>query len=510
VNRLSISIVAMLLLVLASSATLGKSIEERKWIRMESQNFVIHSALNKTSTRSLLKHLEAVRSLFRAGQDDRLRSMVPTVIYAIDSESDFRDLGLDPKRIAGMFMPGLRENRVIIRDVSGMDESDVMIHEYIHYLHSTDTRFPYPTWYQEGYAQYVSTSSIERRRFHVGRIDPNQTYALSRFEWLPIENIIDSTYFYTLEDQKSVGKFYSQSWLLTHYLYNQEGGDQYVIQSLGRYAMALQDGATEIEAFEQGFGVTLPELDEALRNYRKKGKYKYFWVPVDPLIGGFDPVSTRLTKEEISIELAELIFNMEFSNAERNADLLAKARQLYETALVSQETRGRAEIGIAYLLEIDGDAAAAEEYIISGASLAADDFYVQLDAAQFWLNRLTRGEDELGEAVSRSEPYLSRALAIDKNNPEGLFTAGQYLLADGDTEQAIQVLMVAADRAPAVQFLRWNLAELLFANDRLDEALLYAKDVLLLSHGSSAQVDAARALIERIEQAHESGAEESN
>ena len=39
---------------------------------------------------------------------------------------------------------------------------------------------------------------------------------------------------------------------------------------------------------------------------------------------------------------------------------------------------------------------------------------------------------------------------------------------------------------------------------------LYANDTLLLSHGRSAQVDAARALIERIELAHESPAAGSN
>jgi tetratricopeptide (TPR) repeat protein len=499
----------LLLLMLASMTASGKSVEERKWIRMESQNFTILSTLGKTNTRSLLRHLEAVRSLFHSGQDDR-SSSVPTVLYAFDSSSDFRELGLDPMRVAGMFMPGLRENTVIVRDISGMDESDVIVHEYIHYLHSTDGRFPYPMWYREGYAEYVSTSSMERQRFNVGYIDENHHYALGRFKWLPIENIIDSTYFYTLEDRESVYKFYAQSWLLTHYLYNQEGGDQYVIESLSRYAMALHDGATEIEAFEEGFGTTLPELDGALRKYHQKARYKYYWVSADQLIGDFDPAVTRLTEEEISVELAELILGLEFGVGEANADQLAKARQLYETGLSNQETRARGEIGIAYLLESEGDSNAAEEYLISGASLAVDDFYVQLDAAQFWLNRMNSEGYENDELVSQSDPYLKRALAIDRNNAEGLFTAGQYLLASGDTEQAIEILMLAADLAPAVLFLRWTLAELLLESDRLDEALLYANDILLLSHGQSAQVDAARTLIERIELAHESQEEGSN
>ena len=500
----------VLLLALASMSASGKSIEERKWIRVESQNFTVHSSLGKSHTRSLLRHLEAVRSLFIAGQNDRRQETVPTVIYAIDTKSDFRELGLDPMRVAGMFRPGLRENTVIIRDAPGMDESDVIVHEYIHYLHSTDGRFPYPTWYREGYAEYVSTSSMESRRFNVGYIDENHHYALGQFKWLPIENIIDSTYYFTLEDRESIYKFYAQSWLLTHYLYNREGGNQYVIESLARYAMALKEGATEIDAFEEGFGITLPELEGALRRYHQKARYKYSWVSADQLIGDFDPVITRLTEEEISVELAELILGLEFDGDEANVDRLAKARQLYETGLSNQKTRGRGEIGIAYLLEIEGDSTAAEEYLVSGASLAIDDFTVQLDAAQFWLNRMNSEGYESDELVSQSDPYLKRALAINRNNPDGLYTAGRYLFASGDTEQAIQVMMLAADLAPAVQSLRWTLAQLLFENNRLDEALLYANDILLLSHGRSAQVDAARALIERIELAHESPAAGSN
>ena len=152
----------------------------------------------------------------------------------------------------------------------------------------------------------------------------------------------------------------------------------------------------------------------------------------------------------------------------------------------------------------------AEEYLVLGASLAVDDFHVQLDAAQFWLNRMNSEEYESDELVSQSDPYLKRALAINRNNPEGLYAAGRYLYASGDTEQAIQIMMLAADLAPAVQSLRWTLAELLFEDGRLDEALLYANDILLLSHGRSAQVDAARALIGRIKLAHQSPAAGSN
>ncbi len=509
-NRLSISIVVILLLVLASTAALGKSIEERKWIRMESQNFTIHSVLSERNTRNLLKNLEAVRSLFLRGTDDQLQPTIPTVIFALGGSKDFRELGFESKNYAGLFMARLRENRVIIRDVRGMDEAEMIVHEYIHYLHANTLRLPFPKWYREGYAEYVSTSSISGERFRVGHIDRNRVAWLAKIDRFPIENIIDSSFFYTLEDSTDINKFYAQSWLLTHFLYNQEGGEGYVHESLARYVVALQNGASETVAFEEGFGMTLPQLDEALGKYRKRGAYDYNWFDAEPLVGEFAPESVRLSKEEISIELAELILSLEFERHERDEEQLAKAQMLYEVALANPATKARSEIGIAYLLELAGDEKTAENYLRSGASRATSDFYVQLNAAQFWLNRTFGGDHDSEDLATIAEPYLRRALEIDKTNPEVLYTAGQYMLATGDIEEGIRLFTAVATLAPAVQSLRWQLAQLLVATGRLDEALTYAHDYLLLSHGSAAQVGAARMLINSIEQVKAEQQELSN
>ncbi len=190
--------------------------------------------------------------------------------------------------------------------------------------------------------------------------------------------------------------------------------------------------------------------------------------------------------------------------------MLAKARQLYEIGLTNHATQARAKIGIGYLLEVDGNAKAAEEYISSGASLATDDFYVQLDATQFWLNRLHDGAYDTRELVANADPYLRRVLAIDRNNPEALYTTSQYLLADGDFENGIQAMMLAAARAPGVQSLLWHLTNIYMENGQPGEALVYANDLLLLSHGNPARVDAARKIVEQIEEAHESELDASN
>lgn len=492
------SMVVILTLILGSTIAHGKSIEDRKWIRMESQNFTIHSVLGERRTKNLLKHLEAVRTLFSA-TDRQFDSTVPTVIYALGGSKDFEELGLDPDKYSGLFISRLRQNTVLIRDTPHVEEAKIVIHEYIHYLHHNNLRFPFPKWYQEGFAEYIATSSMKGRRFSVGRADQNRVFWLRGTKWLPMESIIDSSVFWTLEDDE-IARFYSQSWLLTHYLYSRPNGQGYVTESLVRFAHALQDGAPEIEAFETGFGVSLAQLTDDLKAYSENDRYQAFEWPAAPLIGDFNPRSTRLSKEEISVELAKLILGLEFDTPNLDQKLLAKARQLYESGLDNNSTRARAEIGIAYLLEMDGDHEAAEEYLISGASLAVDDFYVQLDAAQFWLNRLIDEPDVADELVSKAEPFLRRALAIDRSNAEVVFTTGLYTLAQGDIEQALNLLKIAAHRAPADQRLRWLLAQLFMEFDQPEEALVYANDFLLLSHGSAEQNKAAIGLIDAIKQ----------
>ena len=63
VNK-SVLHVALIGLLLLATGAAGKSIEDRKWIRLESENFTIHSTFSRSRTRDLLKRLEIVHAMF--------------------------------------------------------------------------------------------------------------------------------------------------------------------------------------------------------------------------------------------------------------------------------------------------------------------------------------------------------------------------------------------------------------------------------------------------------------
>lgn len=491
--------VVILWLVLGAAIAHSKPIEEREWIRMESANFTIHSLLTKSNTRDLLRHLEAVRSMFPVVTDGNPRSRVPTVIYAVRSENDFRELGFDPDGIVGLFQPQIRQNTIIIREMAFMSETAVIVHEYVHYLLYNMLHFPFPKWYQEGYAEYLSSSTLGARHFVIGQMNTGVLNAFQSGRWLPMEDVISSQKFYALDNDVIQLKLYAQSFLLTHYLWARPDREQSVTESLKRYGSAIQDGASELEAFEIGFGIAVDDLELELKKYLNRGKFFHTRYDTKTLIPDFSTITSKLSEADISIELAELFLRQQLGRREPDLARVARARQLYERALEDETTRARAEIGIAYILELEGDLEGAADRLTYGASLAADNLNAQLDAARFWLDRIDGEDSDRDHLTAKAYPYLLSAVRINEYSPEVSYMSGLFYLKLGEIEQGAELLERAAHRAPGVRTLRWSLAKLLAKMDRPNDALRYAKDVLSLSHDSSGLQAAALALIERLE-----------
>ncbi len=492
--------------LLACSTAFGKSIEDRRWILMESENFVVHSAIGRRGTERLVKYLEAVQSLFIDSAAKKERLTAPTGIFVISKQQDLAELGIeDAENLAGFFVPRLRRNIMFILEDSNVDETATAVHEYVHYLQHNLIRFPFPKWYQEGYAEWVAGSSMGKKHFDVGLpYERRLAWLAESRRWLPWETIIDSSDFAELEDSDDIGRFYSQAWLLTHFLLSQPNGEERLKQSFLHYGHALKDGASEIEAFEEGFGYTLQELEDELDDYSRKRVYNYSRVPLEELLAGFDTSTRRLSRAEISVELAELILTLRFPGIDTDSELFTTTRRLFANGLNDPATRARAEIGTAYILEIAGESDAAEKYVASGASLAQQDFHVQLDAAQFFINRSMRSDQVNKSKVARAEPFLQRALALDSSDAEIKLTLGLYSLALESYDRALEHILAATIAAPAVPEPRLLLIGLLMQSEQTDLAHEYATDMLLFMHHNNQAAQQLRALIEEIEQSHQS------
>ncbi len=494
-------------LLLASSIAAAKSIEDRKWVQMESPNFTIYSTLSRGPTEELLRRLEIVHALFFGVADERPASRVPTSIFAVKSASDLEALGWDTDRFRGLFVSGIRRNIILVRSSGDGDEFETIVHEYVHYLLHSTSRFPFPAWYHEGYAEYISKSEISPTNINIGRKDKWHLTNLSQERWLPWEDVLDSARLQSLERQDR-RMFYAQAWLLVHYLYSRPDGTQHVVDSMKRYGTLLQEGADEITAFEDAFGMTMEELEDTLRSYERRGRFHFVRLPVAPLLTDFEPVESPVSRGAIAVEMGTMLARVERYNTFSKEERLDAARRLFDVAASDQESMARAEMGIGRILAQSGDPDGAEEWIISAASLAANDPHVQLDAASYYLDRAADGDTE---AVKSAEPYLRRASQIDNTSPEFAFTLGRYLLMTGESERGIRALETAARLAPADNSTRFVLAQAYADNGQRDVAIRYAKELLVFAVDSSYFRRDVMRLIRRLEsEGHETERPVSN
>ena len=128
------ALLALGMLFVAASPVSGKKLEDRKWIEVRTPHFRISSVLGERDTIDLVQHLEMFRLAASIVTNiSSTEAPIPTLIYALKGRGDFKSLGIDPDW-GGVFLPGLRANTILIRDARGMQETSIIMHEYVHFL----------------------------------------------------------------------------------------------------------------------------------------------------------------------------------------------------------------------------------------------------------------------------------------------------------------------------------------------------------------------------------------
>ncbi len=127
-------VIALLMLSLGAPPVMARALEDRNWVEVRTANFRVRSLLNEKDTLKLARHLETFRAaVLVVANINRTNAPIPTEIYVMRRGSDFKSFGID-RDTAGVFMPGLRNNTILLRDSDGTQETTTVLHEYAHYL----------------------------------------------------------------------------------------------------------------------------------------------------------------------------------------------------------------------------------------------------------------------------------------------------------------------------------------------------------------------------------------
>lgn len=263
-TRIAIGVAGLVMLAMPAQA---------KWLRADTENFIIYSEGNEKSLRTFAENLQrfdaTLRIRFKLTQSEEPNRLT---VYLVPHAADAGRLmtGKSGSSIAGWYSPAPdgsfaishREDVVI----KGTPQSQqTLFHEYSHHFMRRYAAAAFPAWFIEGFAEFYSTVNFTKDgRAETGKPVYARAYGLLTMPKIPADKLL----FQQPGEMRNSGQsdvYYGRSWLLTHMLYS----DAARTGQLGRYVDAINRGEDSRKAAADAFG-DFAELDKDLNRYMGK------------------------------------------------------------------------------------------------------------------------------------------------------------------------------------------------------------------------------------------------
>lgn len=297
-----------IVLMAAAVLTAQAPPHSRDWTRVHSPNFTAAGTAAFQDIRLVLLELEGFRAaLLRSFPGLRLTPGRPTTVVVFRDERSFAPFkpaaatGERRDNVVGYFLSTAEANYMAVAMHRDMRRTfQHLFHEYTHYVVSQNMG-RVPGWLNEGLAEYFSTLQADLRagRSIIGQPSPVRLAALEAGRLLPLRDVLAyDTSGSRAHPPERASAFYAQSWALVHYLQHAEAGRH--AAGVGPYVDAVRAGATVDDAVRSAFGMEVPELEQRLLGYIRRGSYTHR-VLVEP--AGAEPVRTaREAMRESDVE----------------------------------------------------------------------------------------------------------------------------------------------------------------------------------------------------------------
>lgn len=449
---------------------------EAAWLKAESPHFIVYGEGGEAQLRERVAQLEDFDALLRmlTGTAERPAGAKLT-LYLVRGYGELRQVWPGAAYQTGGFYSANVEGVFALSDVGRGDSAqadEILFHEYAH--HFLLQYFPgvYPTWYNEGFAEYLMTVRFEPDTIELGRRSQGRAIFLN-MRWLPLEEVL----WPTDRDPTAItrGQQYAQSWLLVHYLIR----DRMRAAQMNRYLTLLAAGREPRAAFVEAFGTTPAQMQRSLQRYYRDGltfsRLRRTSASAPP------PVAvTALPASAERLLLADLALTLAGSGDARAVVERIRAAARGAQDAFSRRIHARAEA-------LHGDAAVAGQLLEALLAEAPG------DAGLLYLMgvRQMRGAGPVAAAG-----WFERAYRADPFHHAALFRHAMALAARGGSDAALPLMMRAHGLAPQVATYRINAAALLAGQARWDEAEAVLAPLLTVRHGG--RNEAAHALLAKI------------
>lgn len=276
--RASTSLLLAVIFLFASSA-FGKDV----WTQVRSKNFLLVGNANEKEVRAVGFKLEQFRQAFRQILPSaNFDSATPTTVIVFKDDQSYkpfkpvRTSGEIAENVKGYFLAGDDVNYIALAlNVDEKATYSTIFHEYVHFVVNNNFgRDRVPPWFNEGLAAYYQTFWLENDRSAVVGEPPAAHLRFLRREaqLIPLETLFNTDY-YQLRNQGAHGAsaFYSQAWLLMHFLQHAYNGARRA--ELSRFLELLLAGKHARTAFETAFQTDYVWLENALTKYVAQNEF---------------------------------------------------------------------------------------------------------------------------------------------------------------------------------------------------------------------------------------------
>lgn len=468
--------------------------QEGRWLRAESPGFIVYSTSSEARVRGIAEDLEAFDALLRRMTETTAeRSPTKLEIYLFSGPGQYQEaFPGDSSMVRGRYAarPDIIAAYAIFRDRVGLEAQEILFHEYAHHFMYQHFANLYPSWYVEGFAEFVATTEFDDGRIVIGRASAARSGWLASGSWLPMERLIEGM----PRDSEEIARFYAQSWLFVHYIFNTEG----MLGKFRAYLRALRLGAAPADAFRTGFEVSPSEMQSMLRTYLRGNPHALALTRPAAVERQGTAIARLPASADELLPLTTRIRRGRIEDGDATA-LLTRMRRIVGTPADPFAIVALAEAEVNY-----GETATARELLEPHIATNADDAQAHyLMGRSYW--RDAEEAEERGDLETRNTAraearrHYSRAFRADGNHVPTLFRYAQTFAGetwDESGDNALNALLLARQLAPQVFDITFMAADWLVTVNRPAEAIPMLRVVAYNPHGGEAAERAKQRLTE--------------
>ena len=287
----------------------GLAQAEPKWVKLRSASFELYTSAGERAGRRTIEQFERTRSFFQQAMQLEVSNSRPVRIVLFRSRKEY--LPYRPGEVAAAYyLPGRDADLIVL--VAG-NELSVAIHEYVHLL-VRHSGLQLPLWINEGLADLYSSLRRVGGKVVVGHAPPARIATLLREKWVPLEQVLladrDSQHY---TEKERAGKFYAESWALTHML----NLSQEYRSDLRDLLRLLTAGTSSVNALETVYGMPIEKLQRELQSYVRQDRLTGIVFDIKLEKSAERPLAEPAAGLEVGLLLADLLTGTKKTEAAR-------------------------------------------------------------------------------------------------------------------------------------------------------------------------------------------------